>query len=187
MSIRRWRRCRRCEGSLAYELNEDRAHGLHAGAVRGPGADSDRRAAHGGGAAHRRVRAGPGRRRGGQGRLAAAPCDRGEAGAHPRWPPADPRRPIRGSEGRDSRVLHYRGLKRGGGDRDRISLPERGVRFGRGPPDRADGVNEFLLAGTQPPRPSSGELALAGAAHRVVTAAAWYGWMRRLGLLLSYC
>jgi hypothetical protein len=47
-------------------------------------------------------------------------------------------------------------------------------------------VTEFLLAGTQPPRPSSGELALAGAAHRVVTAAAWYGWMRRWGLLLSY-
>lgn len=44
----------------------------------------------------------------------------------------------------------------------------------------------FLLAGTQPPRPGSGELALAGAAHRVVAAAAWYGWMRRWGLLLSY-
>lgn len=51
----------------------------------------------------------------------------------------------------------------------------------------------FLLAGTRPAhtglRGSSGEageVALAAAAHRVVAAAAWYGWLRRWGLLLSF-
>ncbi len=57
----------------------------------------------------------------------------------------------------------------------------------------------FLLAGTRPARSdqpgspgsadtagSAGELALAAAAHRVVAAADWYGWLRRWGLLLSF-
>jgi hypothetical protein len=51
----------------------------------------------------------------------------------------------------------------------------------------------FLLAGTRPARAdppgspgSAGELALAAAAHQVVAAAAWYGWLRRWGLLLSF-
>ena len=54
-------------------------------------------------------------------------------------------------------------------------------------------MTRFLLAGTRPPRPdlpgspgSPGELGLAAAAHRVVEAAAWYGWLRRWGLLLSF-
>jgi hypothetical protein len=57
-------------------------------------------------------------------------------------------------------------------------------------------MTRFLLAGTRPPRPGSpsepggpgdpGELALAAAAHRVVAAAAWYSWLRRWGLLLSF-
>ena len=33
---------------------------------------------------------------------------------------------------------------------------------------------------------SGGEVGLAAAAHRVVAAAAWYGWLRRWGLLLSF-
>jgi hypothetical protein len=54
----------------------------------------------------------------------------------------------------------------------------------------------FLLAGTRPAHtglPGSvgeageaGEVALAVAAQRVVAAAAWYGWLRRWGLLLSF-
>jgi hypothetical protein len=48
-------------------------------------------------------------------------------------------------------------------------------------------MTEFLLAGIRQPQPGgSGELALAAAARRVVQAAAWHGWMRRWGLLLSY-
>jgi len=51
-------------------------------------------------------------------------------------------------------------------------------------------MTRFLLAGTRPPGPESpgspGELALAAAAHGVVAAAAWYGWLRRWGLLLSF-
>jgi hypothetical protein len=48
-------------------------------------------------------------------------------------------------------------------------------------------MTEFLLAGTRQPQPGgSRELALAAAARRVVQAAAWYGWMRRWGLLLSH-
>jgi hypothetical protein len=48
-------------------------------------------------------------------------------------------------------------------------------------------MTEFLLAGTRRPQPGgSGDLALAAAARRVVQAAAWHGWMRRWGLLLSY-
>jgi hypothetical protein len=54
----------------------------------------------------------------------------------------------------------------------------------------------FLLAATRPVQPGLpgpggeagevGEVALAVAAHRVVAAAAWYGWLRRWGLLLSF-
>jgi len=47
-------------------------------------------------------------------------------------------------------------------------------------------MTRFLLAGTRPALASSGELALAAAAHRVVEAAAWHGWLRRWGLLLSF-
>ena len=51
-------------------------------------------------------------------------------------------------------------------------------------------MTRFLLAGARPPRPeipgSPGELGLAAAAHRVVEAAAWYGWLRRWGLLLAF-
>jgi hypothetical protein len=48
-------------------------------------------------------------------------------------------------------------------------------------------MTQFLLAGTRQPQPGGlRELALAAAARRVVEAAAWYGWMRRWGLLLSY-
>jgi hypothetical protein len=51
-------------------------------------------------------------------------------------------------------------------------------------------VTRFLLAGTLPGLPGSpgspGELGLAAAAHRVVAAAAWFGWLRRWGLLLSF-
>ena len=51
-------------------------------------------------------------------------------------------------------------------------------------------MTRFLLAGTRPPQHdlpgSPGELALAAAAHRLVAAAAWYGWLRRWGLLLSF-
>jgi hypothetical protein len=51
-------------------------------------------------------------------------------------------------------------------------------------------VTRFLLAGTLPGLPglpgSPGELGLAAAAHRVVAAAAWFGWLRRWGLLLSF-
>jgi hypothetical protein len=54
-------------------------------------------------------------------------------------------------------------------------------------------MTRFLLAGTRAVRPGGpgdaggpGELALTAAAHRVVVAAAWYGWLRRWGLLLSF-
>jgi hypothetical protein len=50
-------------------------------------------------------------------------------------------------------------------------------------------MTRFLLAGSpdSPGSPGSpGELGLAAAAHRVVAAAAWYGWLRRWGLLLSF-
>jgi hypothetical protein len=60
-------------------------------------------------------------------------------------------------------------------------------------------MTRFLLAGTRPSPPDlpgspglpgppgpPGEVALAAAAHRVVAAAAWYGWLRRWGLLLSF-
>lgn len=48
-------------------------------------------------------------------------------------------------------------------------------------------MTEFLLAGTRPPQPGGfRELALAAAARRVVESAAWHGWLRRWGLLLSY-
>jgi hypothetical protein len=48
-------------------------------------------------------------------------------------------------------------------------------------------MTEFLLAGTRQPQPGgSGELALAAAARRVVHTAAWHGWLRRWGVLLSY-
>ena len=63
-------------------------------------------------------------------------------------------------------------------------------------------MTRFLLAGTRPlppdlPGPAgladsvdsagpAGEVALGAAAHRVVAAAAWYGWLRRWGLLLSF-
>jgi hypothetical protein len=47
-------------------------------------------------------------------------------------------------------------------------------------------MSRFLLAGTGPTLSGSGEMALAAAAHRVVEAAAWHGWLRRFGLLLSF-
>jgi hypothetical protein len=51
-------------------------------------------------------------------------------------------------------------------------------------------MTQFLLAGSRPPRPGNlsepSELALAAAAHRVVAAATWHGWLRRWGLLLSF-
>jgi len=57
-------------------------------------------------------------------------------------------------------------------------------------------MTRFLLAGTRAPRLGGpgdagepggyGELALAAAAHRMVAAAAWYGWLRRWGLVLSF-
>jgi hypothetical protein len=48
-------------------------------------------------------------------------------------------------------------------------------------------MTEFLLAGTRQPQPGgSGELALGAAARRVAHAAAWHGWLRRWGLLVSY-
>ncbi len=54
-------------------------------------------------------------------------------------------------------------------------------------------MTRFLLAGTRPGSPglpgspgSPAELGLAVAAHRVLEAAAWYGWLRRWGLLLSF-
>jgi hypothetical protein len=51
-------------------------------------------------------------------------------------------------------------------------------------------VTRFLLAGSLSGAPgsasSAGELGLAAAAHRVVAAAAWFGWLRRWGLLLSF-
>ena len=60
-------------------------------------------------------------------------------------------------------------------------------------------MTRFLLAGTRPSPPdlpgspglpglpgSPGEVELAAVAHRVVAAAAWYGWLRRWGLLLSF-
>ena len=50
-------------------------------------------------------------------------------------------------------------------------------------------MTRFLLAGTRPPPEfagGSGELALVAAAHRLAAAAAWYGWLRRWGLLLSF-
>jgi hypothetical protein len=48
-------------------------------------------------------------------------------------------------------------------------------------------MTEFLLVGTRQPEPGgSGELVLAAAAGRVVAGAAWHGWLRRWGLLLSY-
>jgi hypothetical protein len=48
-------------------------------------------------------------------------------------------------------------------------------------------MTEYLLVGTWQPQPGVvRELALAAAARRVVQAAAWHGWLRRWGLLLSY-
>ena len=51
-------------------------------------------------------------------------------------------------------------------------------------------MTRFLLAGTRPgsatSATSAGELGLAAAAHRVLEAAAWCGWLRRWGLLLSF-
>jgi hypothetical protein len=50
-------------------------------------------------------------------------------------------------------------------------------------------VTRFLLAGMRPPPEfarESGELALTAAAHRLAAVAAWYGWLRRWGLLLSF-
>ena len=43
---------------------------------------------------------------------------------------------------------------------------------------------QFLLAGTR--ADSADELGLGVAAHRVVQASMWYGWLRRWGLLLSF-
>ena len=45
-------------------------------------------------------------------------------------------------------------------------------------------MTRFLLAGTRPGSPD--EPGLAAAARRVVETAAWYGWLRRWGLLLSF-
>jgi len=45
-------------------------------------------------------------------------------------------------------------------------------------------MTRFLLAGTRADR--AGEVALGAAAHRVVAASTWYGWLRRWGLLLSF-
>ena len=50
-------------------------------------------------------------------------------------------------------------------------------------------MTRFLMAGSAGsggPAGSAGEVGLAAAAHRVVEAAAWYGWLRRWGLLLSF-
>jgi len=53
-------------------------------------------------------------------------------------------------------------------------------------------MTRFLLAGSAGPGGPAGpagpggELGLAAAAHRVVAAARWYGWLRRWGLLLSF-
>jgi len=50
-------------------------------------------------------------------------------------------------------------------------------------------MTQFLLAGSAGPAGPAGpggELGLAAAAHRVVAAARWYGWLRRWGLLLSF-
>ena len=50
-------------------------------------------------------------------------------------------------------------------------------------------MTRFLLAGSAGPggpAGTGGELGLAAAAHRVVAAATWYGWLRRWGLLLSF-
>ena len=45
-------------------------------------------------------------------------------------------------------------------------------------------MTRFLLAGTR--ADGAGEVALGAAAHRVVEASTWYGWLRRWGLLLSF-
>jgi len=45
-------------------------------------------------------------------------------------------------------------------------------------------MTRFLLAGTR--ADSADEVALGAAAHRVVEASMWYGWLRRWGLLLSF-
>jgi hypothetical protein len=45
-------------------------------------------------------------------------------------------------------------------------------------------MTRFLLAGTR--AHSADELGLGAAAHRVVEATTWYGWLRRWGLLLSF-
>jgi hypothetical protein len=45
-------------------------------------------------------------------------------------------------------------------------------------------MSEFLLVATWPAAPA--ELPLAVAARRVVSGAAWHGWLRRWGLLRSF-
>ena len=50
-------------------------------------------------------------------------------------------------------------------------------------------MTRFLLAGSRPVQPGGpgpGEIALATVARRVAEAAAWHGWLRRWGLLLSF-
>lgn len=47
-------------------------------------------------------------------------------------------------------------------------------------------MTPFLLAGTRPAAGSAARPGLAAAAHRVVSAAAWHGWLRRWGLLDGY-
>jgi hypothetical protein len=48
-------------------------------------------------------------------------------------------------------------------------------------------MTRFLLAGLRPPRRGEpGQLALTAAAHHVVHAASWHGWLRRWGLLMSF-
>ena len=48
-------------------------------------------------------------------------------------------------------------------------------------------MTRFLLADTRPPPPDVPDsLGLAAVARHVVDAAAWFGWLRRWGLLLSF-
>jgi len=47
-------------------------------------------------------------------------------------------------------------------------------------------MTPFLLAGTRPAGGSVAEPGLAATARRVVSAAAWHGWLRRWGLLAAY-